>query len=115
MAHQATWMKTVDPMPDDENMHRAALVYASDFSIQESVLRRHGISWNTPQLKLASLDHAMWLHRYGRVDEWLLFVTESPSATGGRGLAQGRIYSRDGLLLASVAQEITIRVRQPSE
>jgi acyl-CoA thioesterase-2 len=107
---QAVWMKTVGPMPDDRNLHQAALVYASDFSIQESVLRRHGLPWSTPGLKLASLDHAMWLHRPGRVDDWLLYVQESPTAVGGRGLAQGRIYTRDGLLIASVAQEITVRV-----
>lgn len=107
---QAVWMKTVRPMPDDRDLHQAALVYASDFSIQESVLRRHGVPWSTPGLKVASLDHAMWLHRPGRVDDWLLYVQESPTAVGGRGLAQGRVYSRDGVLLASVAQEITVRV-----
>jgi acyl-CoA thioesterase-2 len=110
VAHQALWMKTIGPMPDDENLHQAALVYASDFSIQEAVLRRHGLSWATPGLKVASLDHAMWLHRFGRVDEWLLYVQESPSAIGGRGLSLGRIYSRSGALLASLAQEITVRV-----
>ncbi len=109
-AHQSVWMRTLGPMPDDPDLHRAALVYASDFSIQESVLRRHGLPWATPGLKVASLDHAMWLHRFGRVDDWLLYVQESPAAVGGRGLSQGRIYSRDGVLLASVAQEITVRV-----
>ena len=108
--HQVVWLKTIGPMPDDPDLHRAALVYASDFSIQESVLRAHGLPWATPGLKVASLDHAMWLHRFGRVDEWMLYVQESPTAQGGRGLAQGRIYSRTGVLLATVAQEITIRV-----
>lgn len=108
--HQAVWLKAIGPMPDDENLHRAALVFASDFTIQESVIRRHGLAWATPGLKVASLDHAMWLHRFGRVDEWMLYAQESPNAIGGRGLAQGRIYSRDGILLASVAQEITVRV-----
>ena len=108
--HQAVWLKAIGPMPDDENLHRAALVFASDFTIQESVIRRHGLAWATPGLKVASLDHAMWLHRFGRVDEWMLYAQESPNAIGGRGLAQGRIYSRDGMLLASVAQEITVRV-----
>jgi len=110
VAHQAVWFKTPRPMPDDENLHRAALVYASDFTIQESVLRRHGLPWVTPGLKVASLDHALWLHRFGRVDEWLLYAQESPNAIGGRGLTTGRIYRRDGLLLASVAQEVTVRV-----
>jgi acyl-CoA thioesterase-2 len=76
----------------------------------ESAMRRHGVAWSTPGLKAASLDHAMWWHRFGRVDEWLLYAQESPSATGGRGLSLGRIYSRDGRLLASVAQEGMIRV-----
>ncbi|MBN9240505.1 MAG: acyl-CoA thioesterase II [Micrococcales bacterium 70-64] len=108
--HQAVWLKTVGTMPDDPDLHRAALVYASDFSIQESVLRAHGLPWVTPGLKVASLDHAMWLHRFGRVDEWMLYVQESPTAVGGRGLSQGRVYRRDGVLMATVAQEITVRV-----
>jgi acyl-CoA thioesterase II len=107
--HQAVWVKSVGPMPDDPNLHRAALAYLSDFTLLESVLRGHGLPWATPGLKIASLDHAMWWHRFGRVDEWLLYVQESPNAIGGRGLAFGRIYSRDGQLLASVAQEGTIR------
>jgi acyl-CoA thioesterase-2 len=107
---QAVWMRTPRHLPDDPAIHRAALVYLTDMSIQESILRAHGISWATPGLKVASLDHAMWWHRDGRVDEWMLYVQESPSARGGRGLAQGRIYSRDGVLIASVAQEIMIRV-----
>lgn len=113
-AHQAVWLRTFGTMPDDPALHRAALVYASDYSIQESVLRRHGLPWATPGLKVASLDHAMWMHRFGRVDEWLLYVQESPNAVGGRGLSLGRIYSRDGVLLASVAQEITVRVPDPA-
>ncbi len=110
VAHQAVWLKTVSPMPDDENLHRAALVYASDYTIQESVIRRHGLAWVTPGLKVASLDHAMWLHRFSRVDEWNLYVQESPNAVGGRGLSQGRIYNSAGVLMASVAQEIMVRV-----
>jgi acyl-CoA thioesterase-2 len=108
--HQAVWFKARGTMPEDRNLHAAALVYASDFTIQEPVLRRHGLPWSTPGLKLASLDHAVWLHRSGRMDEWVLYVQESPNAIGGRGLSQGRIFSRDGMLLASVAQEITVRV-----
>jgi acyl-CoA thioesterase-2 len=108
--HQAVWMKAVGRLPDDPNLHRAALVYASDYSILESTLRPHGIAWSTPGLKVASLDHAMWWHRYGRADQWLLYVQESPTARGGRGLSLGRMYTADGVLLASVAQEGTIRV-----
>jgi acyl-CoA thioesterase-2 len=110
VAHQAVWLKAIGTLPDEPNLHRAALAYASDYSILESIMRRHGIPWITAGLKVASLDHAMWWHRFGRVDEWLLYVQESPNAIGGRGLALGRIYSRDGRLLASVAQEGMIRV-----
>ena len=109
VAHQAVWLKAVGTLPDDQNLHRAALAYLSDYSILEPVFRRHGLAWSTPGLKVASLDHAMWFHRFGRVDEWLLYLQESPNATGGRGLSEGRIYSRDGVLLASVAQEGMVR------
>jgi acyl-CoA thioesterase-2 len=109
VAHQAVWLKAIGTLPDEPNLHRAALAYLSDYSILESIFRRHGLAWSTPGLKAASLDHAMWFHRFGRVDEWLLYVQESPTATGGRGLSQGRIYSRDGVLLASVAQEGMVR------
>lgn len=108
--HQAVWMRLRAPMPDDQRLHRATLAYLSDTTIQESILRAHGVSWATPGLKVASLDHAMWWHRPARVDEWMLFVQESPNARGGRGLATGRIYTREGVLSASVAQEIMIRV-----
>lgn len=107
---QAVWMRVRRRMPDAPAIHRAALAYLSDLTIQESILRAHGVAWATPGLKVASLDHAMWWHRFGRVDEWMLYVQESPSARGGRGLATGRIYSIDGALLASVAQEIMVRV-----
>ncbi|WP_295573944.1 acyl-CoA thioesterase II [uncultured Microbacterium sp.] len=110
VAHQAVWMRTRRAIPDDPRLHRAALAYMSDLTIQESVLRAHGIAWSQPGLKVASLDHAMWWHRPGRVDDWLLYVQESPSARGGRGLSTGRIYTREGELIASVAQEIMVRV-----
>lgn len=110
IAHQAVWLKALGDLPDDQNLHRAALAYASDYSILESIIRRHGIAWAHPGLKSASLDHAMWFHRDGRADQWLLYVQESPSAQGGRGLALGRIFTRDGRLLASVAQEGMVRV-----
>ncbi|MEY9953779.1 acyl-CoA thioesterase [Leifsonia sp. EB34] len=110
VAHQAVWFRSIGDLPDDPALHRAALAYASDYTIMESVMRRHGVAWATPGLKAASLDHAMWWHRPARVDEWLLYTQESPSANGGRGLALGRIFSRDGRLVASVAQEATIRI-----
>ncbi|MFB8386638.1 acyl-CoA thioesterase [Microbacterium sp. NPDC055910] len=107
---QAVWMRVRSAVPDDPALHRAALAYLSDLTIQEAILRAHGIPWATPGLKVASLDHAMWWHRPGRVDDWMLYVQESPSARGGRGLANGRIYSREGVLIASVAQEVMVRV-----
>ena len=107
---QAIWMKTIGRLPDDDNLHRAALAYASDYSILEPVLRAHGIEWTHRGLKMASLDHAMWWHRPARVDDWLLYVQESPTASGGRGLSTGRIFTRDGVLVASIAQEGMVRV-----
>ncbi|GAA1813171.1 acyl-CoA thioesterase II [Agromyces neolithicus] len=107
---QAVWMRAFGRLPDDPNQHRAALAYATDYSILEPVLRAHGIAWSSPGLKVASLDHAMWWHRDTRVDEWLLFAQESPSAGGGRGLTLGRIYTQAGVLVASVAQEGMVRV-----
>lgn len=107
---QGVWMRLRAPLPDDQRVHRAALAYLSDMTIQESILRAHGLHWSLAGLKVASLDHAMWWHRPARVDEWLLYIQESPNARGGRGLAQGRIFTRDGDLVASVAQEIMVRV-----
>ncbi len=107
---QAVWMRTRTRLPDDPLLHRAVLAYLSDMTIQEPILRAHGTPWATPGLKVASLDHAMWWHRDGRPDEWMLYVQESPSAGGGRGLSTGRIFDRDGRLLASVAQEVMVRV-----
>jgi acyl-CoA thioesterase-2 len=112
---QAVWMRAFGQLPDDPNLHRAALAYASDYSILEPVLRAHGVAWATPGLKIASLDHAMWWHRDARADEWLLFTQESPAARGGRGLSLGRIYTADGTLVASVAQEGMVRVPEGFE
>jgi acyl-CoA thioesterase-2 len=110
VAHQAVWMRSFDALPDDPMLHRAALAYASDYTMLEPIFRRHHISWALPGLKTASLDHAMWFHREARADEWLLFVQDSPSAQGGRGLSNTRIFTREGLLVASVAQEGMVRV-----
>ncbi|PSL39723.1 acyl-CoA thioesterase-2 [Labedella gwakjiensis] len=107
---QAVWMRATSPLPDSPLIHQAALAYASDYTILEPVLRRHGIPWATPGAKIASLDHAMWWHRPARVDDWLLYVQDSPSAVGGRGLSRGAFYTRDGVLVASVAQEGMIRI-----
>lgn len=110
VAHQAVWVKAIGRMPDDPDLHRAALAYLSDYTILESIYRRHGITWSTEGLKAASLDHALWWHRPARVDEWLLYAQESPSATGGRGLATGRVFDAAGRLVATVAQEGMVRV-----
>lgn len=110
VAHQAVWIKSLGNLPDSQALHTAALAYASDYSILESIYRRHGIAWSHPGLKSASLDHAMWFHRPARVDQWMLYVQESPSAQGGRGLALGKIFSSRGELLATVAQEGMVRV-----
>lgn len=109
VARQAVWMRALGRLPDDDLLHRAVLGYASDYTLLESVLRRHGVAWAS-QVKAASLDHAMWWHRPARADEWLLYVQASPSASGARGLGIGRIFSRDGALVASVAQEGMLRV-----
>lgn len=108
--HQAVWLRALGELPADPGLHRAALAYVSDYTILESIYRAHGIAWTHPGLKSASLDHAMWFHRQPKVDEWLLYVQESPSAQGGRGLALGRIFDREGKLIATVAQEGMVRV-----
>jgi acyl-CoA thioesterase-2 len=115
VATQSVWIRTAGAMPDDPDLHRGVLAYLSDYSILEPILRRHGVPWTHPGLKIASLDHAMWFHRFARADDWLLYTTESPTATGGRGLSFGRFFSRDGVLIASVAQEGTIRVPAASD
>ena len=106
---QAVWMRAVGALPDDDALHRAVMAYASDYTMLEPVLRRHGVAWAHPGLKAASLDHAMWWHRPARADEWLLFVQSSPSASGARGLGQGLLFSRAGALVATVAQEGMVR------
>lgn len=110
VARQHVWMRTRTRLPDDPGLHRAALLYMSDLTIQEPTLRRHGLAWSHPGMKGASLDHAMWWHRPARADEWILYVQDSSSASGGRGLSQGRMYTEDGLLVASTAQETMLRV-----
>lgn len=110
---QAVWIRAVGALPDDPALHAAVLAYASDYSLLEPTLRAHGRSLSEPGLKMASLDHAMWWHRPVRVDEWLLHVYESPSASGARGLGTGRIFTRDGVLACTVAQEGMIRLPRP--
>jgi len=104
------WIKTVGPLPDSADLHRNVLAYVSDYQLLATAMRPHGIDYTAGNLQLATLDHAMWFHRPFRVDEWLLYSMESPSASGGRGLGLGRIFTRDGSLVASTAQEGVIRV-----
>jgi acyl-CoA thioesterase-2 len=104
------WIKTVDTLPDNADLHRNLLAYVSDFHLVATATLPHGVHFAEGNVQLATLDHAMWFHRPFRVDEWLLYSMESPSASGGRGLAFGRIFARDGRLVASTAQEGVVRV-----
>jgi acyl-CoA thioesterase-2 len=106
---QAVWFRSRGPLPDDQLLHRALLAYACDQVMLEPILRRAGRSWVTRGLSIASLDHAMWWHRDVRVDDWLLYVQSTPSAQGGRGLGAARVFTQDGTLVASVAQEGMVR------
>ena len=107
------WYRTVDALPDDPALHRYLLAYASDFSFLGTAMDPHGTSWLQPGMQVASLDHVMWFHRPFRFDDWLLYVVDSPSASGGRGLVRGQFFDRAGRLVASAAQEGLIRRRQP--
>ncbi len=114
VANQMVWFRALSEMPTDESINSSALAYASDYSILESILKRHGITWAHPGLNSASLDHAMWFHRPTRVDQWHLYVQESPSAQGGRGLSIGKIFNEAGELVATCAQEGMIRIPEVS-
>ena len=109
-ADQMIWFKAIGELPQDASVQTAALAYASDYTILESVLKRHGLSWAHRGLNTASLDHAMWFHAPAQVNDWMLYVQHSPAAQSGRGLAMGSIFSKDGVLLASIAQEGMVRV-----
>ncbi|HET7845714.1 MAG TPA: acyl-CoA thioesterase II [Xanthomonadales bacterium] len=110
---QHVWFRLVDRIADDSGLHRALLAYASDFHLIGTTTFPHGISYLQGNVMMASLDHAMWFHRPFRIDEWLLYSCDSPTAQGARGLARGTIYTRDGVLVASTAQEGLIRLVQP--
>ncbi len=100
-------------MPDDPAIHAAVLAYLSDMTLLDTAMIRHGRSVFDSDLQAASLDHAIWFHRPCRVDEWLLYAEDSPSASGGRGFTRGQIFTRAGTLAASVAQEGLIRPKKP--
>ncbi|MDP2314324.1 MAG: acyl-CoA thioesterase II [Pseudomonadota bacterium] len=111
-ARRQLWYRATGKLPDDPAVHRYLLAYASDFNFLVTAMLPHGVSWLTPGLQVASLDHAMWFHRPFRMDDWLLYDVESPSAGGSRGLVFGRFYTRDGTLVASVTQEGLMRDRR---
>jgi acyl-CoA thioesterase II len=104
------WFRAVDKLADEEALHRCLLAYVSDFHLLDTALKPHGISMISANLVIASIDHAMWFHRSVRVDDWLLYAIDSPSASGARGFTRGSVFARDGRLVASAAQEGLIRL-----
>jgi len=103
------WIKAIDPLPDDPAVHQYLLAYASDYGLVVTSLYPHGQSFWQPAMQVASLDHAMWFHRNFRMDDWLLYAMQSPNAGKARGLSFGKVYDRQGILVATVAQEGLIR------
>ncbi len=107
------WIRTTGRLPDDPAIHQCVLAYASDMTLLDTVLVPHGRTLFEKDFVAASLDHALWLHRPFRADDWLLYAQDSPNLWGARGLARGLIFKRDGTLVASVAQEGLVRERRP--
>jgi len=107
------WFRAVAPLPDGEALHRCLLAYVSDFNLLDTALMPHGLHFGARNLVIASIDHAMWFHRSVRVDDWLLYSTDSPSASGARGFSRGSIFARDGRLVASISQEGLMRMVTP--
>lgn len=105
------WVKAIGKMPNEALAHQAVLAYASDYGLLGAALQPHGRTYRRPDIQVASLDHSLWLHRPCRLDEWLLFVIDSPVSAGARGFSRGTIYTRSGELVASVAQEGLMRPR----
>ena len=110
---QQVWLRAAETLPDDPLTHVCVLAYASDLTLLSSTIRPHDIHRWDPNLRMASLDHAMWFHRGFRADQWLLYDQLSPAAAGSRGLASGRIFTRSGELIASVVQEGLVRFTPP--
>lgn len=108
---QHIWLRANGVLPDDPVLHQAVLAYASDFTLLDTALIAHGKLLFDTDIQLASLDHALWFHRSFRADEWMLYAQDSPSAYGARGFCRGNVYRRDGVLVASVAQEGLMRIR----
>jgi acyl-CoA thioesterase-2 len=109
-AVQRLWFRADGKLPDDPLLHDCVVTYASDMTLMDSIFNAHRIKWENGNIMGASLDHAMWFHRAFRADEWLLYDQFSPSASGARGLAEGRIFTHDGRLAVSVVQEGLVRV-----
>ncbi|ASG65537.1 acyl-CoA thioesterase II [Idiomarina sp. X4] len=105
------WLKANGNMPADTRVHKYLLAYASDFNFLPTALQPHGVSFAQPNMQVATIDHAMWFHRDFRMDDWVLYAIDSPSASGQRGLVRGQIYTRDGMLVASTIQEGVMRDR----
>lgn len=103
------WYRADGALPDDPQVHRYLLAYASDFHLLGTAMQPHAVTSWTPGMQVASLDHALWYHRPLRMDEWLLYAMDSPSASGSRGLSRGQIFNRQGELVASVTQESLMR------
>jgi acyl-CoA thioesterase-2 len=110
-AARQVWFRVPEKLPDEPIVHQAILAYASDYRLLPTALLPHGISQLDPRLQFASIDHAVWMHRAFRADEWLLYAVESPSASHARGFVRGQVFTREGRLVASVAQEGLMRVR----
>ena len=111
---QNIWMRAIAPLGDDPVMNQAAIAYASDMTFMSTGMRPHGVSWQTPGLQTASLDHAVWFHRPSQFNAWHLYSQKSPSASGTRGMNFGEVFNADGLLVASMAQEGLMRMRKPA-
>jgi len=109
------WLRAIEPLPDDVLTHQSVLAYASDYGLLGTALLPHGVAPRSPTLQLATLDHAFWMHRPFRADEWLLYAMDSPAAAGARGFTRGAFYTRDGRLVASVAQEGLMRKIAPRD
>jgi acyl-CoA thioesterase II len=110
--HRAVWYKAIHALPDDPILHSCLLAYMSDFHFLSTAMYPHGASWLLPGMQVASLDHSIWFHRPCRADEWLLHVVESPSASGARGMVLGKLFTRDGRLVATTSQEGLTRKRR---
>ena len=108
---QHVWFRLAAPIGDDPALHRAVLAYASDMGLLGTSMLPHGVGWMSPQMQTASLDHSLWLHEPFRADEWLLYTMDSPWAGHARGFNRGRVFTADGRLVASAAQEGLIRLR----